>query len=46
MKQQFVDRHVAPLAHSILIPNQPVVALSPRLTPPLLIEVAVPSQES
>jgi hypothetical protein len=29
LKQQFVDRHVAPLEHIILIPNQPVFALSP-----------------
>ena len=29
LKQQSADRHVAPLGHIILIPNQPVVALSP-----------------
>jgi hypothetical protein len=28
LKQQSVDRHVAPLGHIILIPNQPVFALS------------------
>ena len=29
LKQQSADRHVAPLGHIILIPNQPVFALSP-----------------
>ena len=29
LKQQSVDRHVAPLRHIILIPSQPVLALSP-----------------
>jgi len=29
LKQQSVDRHVAPLGHIILIPSQPVFALSP-----------------
>jgi hypothetical protein len=29
LKQQSTDRHVAPLKHIILIPSQPVVALSP-----------------
>jgi hypothetical protein len=29
LKKQSVDRHVAPLGHIILIPNQPVFALSP-----------------
>ena len=29
MKQQSVGRHVTPLRHIILIPNQPVFALSP-----------------
>jgi hypothetical protein len=29
LKQQSVDRHVAPLGHIILIPRQPVFALSP-----------------
>jgi len=29
VKQQSVDRHVAPLGHIILIPSQPVFALSP-----------------
>jgi hypothetical protein len=29
LKQQTVDRHVAPLGHIILISTQPVVALSP-----------------
>jgi spore coat polysaccharide biosynthesis protein SpsF (cytidylyltransferase family) len=28
-KQQSAGRHVAPLGHIILIPNQPVFALSP-----------------
>ena len=28
LKQQSVDRHVAPLGHIILIPSQPVFALS------------------
>ena len=28
LKQQFTDRHVAPLWHIILIPNQPVCVLS------------------
>ena len=29
LKQQFAGRHVAPLEHIILIPSQPVFALSP-----------------
>jgi hypothetical protein len=29
LKQQSAGRHVAPLWHIILIPNQPVFALSP-----------------
>ena len=29
VKQQCVDRHVAPLGHIILIPSQPVFTLSP-----------------
>ena len=29
LKQQSVDKHVAPLDHIILIPSQPVFALSP-----------------
>jgi hypothetical protein len=29
LKQQSADRHVAPLGHNILIPSQPVFALSP-----------------
>ena len=29
LKQQYADRHVAPLGHIILIPSQPVFALSP-----------------
>jgi len=29
LKQQFAGRHVAPLGHIILIPIQPVFALSP-----------------
>ncbi len=29
LKQQFVGRHVAQLGHIILIPSQPVFALSP-----------------
>ena len=29
LKQQSVDRHVAPLGHIILIPSQPVFALTP-----------------
>ena len=29
LKQQSVGRHVAPLGHIILIPNQPVFAISP-----------------
>ena len=29
LKQQSVDRHVAPLGHIILIPSQPVFTLSP-----------------
>ena len=29
MKQQFSDKHVAPLGHIILIARQPAVALSP-----------------
>jgi hypothetical protein len=29
MKQQSMDRHVAPRGHIILIPNQPVFALFP-----------------
>jgi hypothetical protein len=28
LKQQSANRHVAPLGHTILIPNQPVFALS------------------
>jgi hypothetical protein len=28
LKQQFADRHVAPLGHIILIPSQPVFDLS------------------
>jgi hypothetical protein len=28
LKQQSTDRHIAPLGHIILIPNQPVFALS------------------
>ena len=28
LKQQSVDRHVAPLGHIILIPSQPVFALT------------------
>ena len=30
LKQQPADRHVAPLGHIILIPSQPVFALSPQ----------------
>ena len=30
LKQQSAGRHVAPLAHIILIPSQPVFALSPK----------------
>ena len=30
MKQQFVDRHVVPLDHIILISSQPIFALSSR----------------
>jgi hypothetical protein len=30
LKQQSAGRHVAPLEHIILIPNQPVFALSPE----------------
>jgi hypothetical protein len=29
LKQQFAGRHVTPLGHIILIPRQPVFALSP-----------------
>ena len=29
LKQQYTGRHVAPLGHIILIPSQPVLALSP-----------------
>jgi hypothetical protein len=29
LKQQSADKHVAPLGHIILIPSQPVFALSP-----------------
>jgi len=29
LKQQSADRHVAPLGHIILIPNQPVFTISP-----------------
>jgi hypothetical protein len=29
LKQQFADRDIAPLGHIILIPSQPVFALSP-----------------
>jgi hypothetical protein len=29
LKQQSVDRHVAPIGHIVLIPSQPVLALSP-----------------
>ena len=29
LKQQSADRHVAPLGHIILIPSQPVFAISP-----------------
>jgi hypothetical protein len=29
LKQQSTDRHVAPLRHILLIPSQPVFALSP-----------------
>ena len=29
LKQQSADRHVTPLGHIILIPSQPVFALSP-----------------
>jgi hypothetical protein len=29
LKQKVADRHVAPLGHIILIPSQPVFALSP-----------------
>ena len=29
LKEKSVGRHVAPLGHVILIPNQPVFALSP-----------------
>ena len=29
LKQQFADRHVAPLQHFTRIPSQPVFALSP-----------------
>ena len=28
-EQQYMDNHVAPLEHIILIPSQPLVALSP-----------------
>ena len=30
LKQQSVDRHVAPLGHIIIMPSQPVFALSPE----------------
>jgi hypothetical protein len=30
LKQHSADRHVAPLGHIILIPSQPVFALSPE----------------
>jgi hypothetical protein len=30
LKQQFTDRHVAPLVHIILIPSQSVFALTPK----------------
>ena len=30
LKQHSEDRHVAPLGHIVLIPNQPVFALSPK----------------
>ena len=30
LKQQSADRHVAPIGHIILMPNQPVFALSPQ----------------
>ena len=30
LKQESADRHVAPLGHIILIPNQPIFALSPQ----------------
>ena len=29
LKQQFAGKHVAPLRHIILIPNQPIFTLSP-----------------
>ena len=29
LKQQFAGRHVTPLGHIMLIPSQPVFALSP-----------------
>jgi len=31
LKQQSADRHAVPLGHIILIPSQPVFALSPRI---------------
>jgi hypothetical protein len=31
MKQQSENKHVAPLRHIILIPNQPAIALPPLL---------------
>jgi hypothetical protein len=30
-KQQFADRHVAPLGHIIMIPSQPVFVLFPKM---------------
>ena len=33
LKQQFADRHVAPLRHIILIPSQPVLVNSLRFDP-------------
>jgi hypothetical protein len=30
LKQQSADRHVAPLGHIILIPSQPIFAVSPQ----------------
>jgi hypothetical protein len=35
LKQQFVGRYVAPLEHIILIPNQPIFALSPYFCVPI-----------
>jgi hypothetical protein len=29
LKQQFAGKHIAPLRHIILIPNQPIFTLSP-----------------